>query len=303
MRTRLVVALAFGALGITAVACSSSSSSSTPTPPDNDVTSFCADWGTAVCQISSFCQFDATTCATNQTAVCQAFASAATMSGARTYNQPGGKACIDALNGAYGGSPSMISAATLATLQDTCNKAFTGAVATDSNCTSNYDCVSGDTCSPIPGGTASVCASTGSSKAVGDICAPGDTCQGDSYCAPVTNAEPKCTADPSTGGACSANVPCGAANYCAGGTCQAKLAQGAPNCTSNSDCATGYCDLYGPPSTTTACTTGLTFARGSIDCNGIAAGAPGMSVADAGVNQDSGGGGTEASTGGDAASE
>ena len=181
-----------------------------------------------------------------------------------------------------------------------------GTVATDGNCTSNYDCVSGDTCSPIPGGTASVCASAGSSKALGDICAPGDTCQGSSYCAPVTNAEPKCTADPATGGACSTNVPCGTGNYCAGGTCAAQLQEGADNCVSNSDCTTGYCDLYvGPaPANTTQCTTGLTFARGSIDCNGIAMGVP--TVADAGVNQDSGGGNeasTEAGSGGDAAGE
>jgi len=264
--------------------------------PDSSVTEFCTDWGTAVCQLSSFCQFDATSCATYQTTVCNQFATAATASGTRSYGQPGGLACINALKAAYGGNPSMISGTTLASLQDTCNKAFTGSVATDSNCTSNYDCVSGDTCSPIPGGTASVCASTGSAKNLGDICAPGDTCQGDSYCAPVMNAEPKCTADPTSGGACNANIPCGSGLYCANGTCASQLVQGALNCSSNSDCTTGYCDTY-PPA---ACTTGLTFARGSIDCNGIA----GMdqTPADAGVTQDSGSGG-ETSTGGDAAGE
>ncbi len=244
-----------------------------------------------MCQgLANICQFDATACATYQTTQCSAFASAATQSGHRTYSQPGGKACIDALNGAYGGNPSSISAATLASVLDTCNKAFTGTLATDSNCTSDYDCVSGDTCSPIPGGTTSVCASAGSSKAVGDICAPGDTCQGDSYCAPVPMKEPVCTADPTTGGACSASIPCGAANFCSNGTCQAKLTESA-NCSSNSDCSTGYCDLYAPA----GCATGLTFARGSDDCKGVAGIDQGQG-ADAGVTPDSGGGGPEASS-------
>jgi hypothetical protein len=302
MRTRLVVALAVGALGIVAVACSSSSSSSTPAPPDSTVSAFCGDWGTAVCQASGFCMFDATACATYQTTVCTQFASAATASGTRTYNQPGGKACIDALSAAYGGianNPSL-SAASVATLQDTCNKAFTGNVASDGNCTSNYDCASGQslTCSPIPGGTTSVCAS-GNSKALGAVCSAGDTCQGDSYCAPVNGKEPQCTADPAQGGACSASVPCGAADTCSSGTCQPKIAEGDP-CTQNSDCTTGFCDTYSPA----ACATALTFARGSYDCKGIAG--IDQTGADAGVNQDSGGGGTEASveaSSGDAAGE
>ncbi len=303
MRTRLVVALAVGALGIAAVACSSSSSTSTPTPPDNDVTSFCSDWGTAMCQgLVNICQFDATACATYQTTQCSTFASAATMSGTRTYNQPGGKACIDALKGAYGNNPSSISSATLASVQDTCNKAFTGTVQSDGKCTSTYDCDTSKmlTCSPIPGGTASVCAS-GNPKNVGDICSAGDTCQGDSYCqSQGTNAEPKCVADPTTGGACSASIPCGAANTCANGTCQAKLTVSA-TCSSNSDCSSGYCDLYAPA----GCATALTFARGSDDCKGVA-GIDQGGGADAGVTQDSGGGGMEASveaSSGDAAGE
>lgn len=295
MRTRLVIALTVGALGMVAAACSSSSSSTTPPPPDSTITEFCTDWGTAVCQLSSICQFDATTCATYQTTVCNQFATAAQASGTRQYSQPAGKACIDALTSAYGGGPSMLSASTLASLDDTCNQAFAGNVASDKPCTSNYDCATGLTCSPIPGGTTSVCAS-GSAKDAGAICSAGDMCQGDTYCAAVSGAEPQCTAEPTTGGACSATIPCGSADYCASdNTCQTKLPVGPANCTSNSDCATGYCDTY-PPA---ACVTGLTFARGSIDCNGIAG--LDQTGADAGV-QDSGGG-TEASTGGDAAGE
>ena len=220
-----------------------------------------------MCQgLVNICQFDATACATYQTTQCSMFASAATMSGTRTYNQPGGKACIDALNGAYGNNPSSISSATLASVQDTCNKAFTGTVASDGNCTSDYDCASGQglPVRPSPAGRTSVCAS-GNSKAVGGICAAGDTCQGDSYCAPVAMKEPQCTADPATGGACSASIPCGAANTCANGTCQAKLTESA-TCSQNSDCSSGYCDLYAPA----GCATALTFARGSDDCKGVA---------------------------------
>jgi hypothetical protein len=112
-----------------------------------------------------------------------------------------------------------------------------------------------------------VCASV-TAKAPGDICGdPGDQCQGDSYCAPKPMAAPLCVPTPAMGASCSASVPCGSSDRCENGTCQPRALSGEP-CSSNADCAASapYCDTY-PPA---ACTNGLTFARGSIDCNGIA---------------------------------
>jgi hypothetical protein len=270
-----------------AAACSSSSSGTTaPPPPDSTVAEFCSDWATAKCQLSTFCQFDATACATYQTTQCMSFASAATTSGFRQYSQPAGKACIDALTTAYGGNPSVISAATLAQLDTTCNAAFVGSVASDKPCTSDYDCTTGLTCSLIPGQSASVCGS-GSPVAAGGTCLATSQCPANYYCAPVTGANPQCTATPTTGGACSGAIPCGADDFCGpSGTCQAKATVG-QTCSSSSDCASSapYCDTF-PPA---ACTTGLTFARGSIDCNGIA----GMDTG----TPDAGGGGAETGAG------
>src|ERR1700683_2938757 len=104
MRTKLVVALTAGALGIAVVACSSS----TPAPPDQTVAQFCSDWANAYCQLSSECMFDTMTCSTLQTKQCNSFATAAMASGTRQYTQSGGAACISALNSAFGNSPSSV---------------------------------------------------------------------------------------------------------------------------------------------------------------------------------------------------
>jgi hypothetical protein len=291
MRNQLIAGLAAGALGLV-VACSSSSSQSTP--PDSDTAAFCTDWAKAVCQLSSICNFDPATCSAYQTGVCNDFVQQAQSSSARHYTQPGGKACIDALNSAYGGSPSRIDVGKLTSLEDTCNKAFTGNVASDSACTSDYDCQSGLRCSTIPGQNASVCAS-GNPKNAGDICSAGDTCATNTYCAPVTGAEPKCKPAATMGQPCSAQIPCDSMSYCGpSGTCQMKAAMGEA-CATNADCSTGYCDVY-PPA---ACTDGLTFARGAIDCNGVAGldrpDSGGPTVTDSGTGND--GGTTEAATG------
>jgi hypothetical protein len=231
--------------------------------------------------------------------VCNDFVQQAQSSPARHYAQGGGKTCIDALNSAYGNSPSKIDATTLASLQDTCNKAFTGNVGSDSACQSDYDCQPGLKCSVIPGQSASVCAS-GNPKNPGDICSAGDTCQNDTYCAPVMGAEPQCKPAAATGMPCSAQIPCASTDFCApSATCQTKVGVGQP-CTTSADCSAGaaYCDLY-PPA---VCTNGLTFARGSIDCNGIAGldrPDSGPTVGDSGSGND---GGTMEAASGDAPS-
>jgi hypothetical protein len=264
MRTRYVTALVTGGFATIAFACSLSSSP----PPDQSVSDFCADWAKAICQLSNGpCAFVETTCAAYQTTVCMQFVSSA-QSGTREYSQSNGKACIDALNGAYGNSPSSISASTLLAVNATCSKVVIGNQAVNQPCTGDNDCTGSLVCVPVVGQSGSVCASAVTPKDAGDFCAdPGDECQGDSYCAAQASGLPKCVPTPATNGPCSAAMPCGSADHCANGTCQARGGSGAP-CTSNDDCSTSaaYCDTY-PPA---ACTNGLTFARGSIDCNGIA---------------------------------
>jgi hypothetical protein len=213
------------------------------------------------------CNFDVTSCAAYQTGVCTTYVGTL-QGGTRQYNQANGAACIQALNGIYGGNPSTIGVTALLQQQATCARVVVGGQAIDQPCTIDTDCASGLVCAPaVFGGSSNVCATVMPIQ-LGDICgAPGDQCQGNSFCeAQGSGKAPLCVATPAVGGACSASIPCGAGDVCSGdaGVCEPASAAGA--CTTNAECATGYCDLN-PPA---ACTNGLSFARGSDDCNGIA---------------------------------
>jgi hypothetical protein len=263
MPTRLVAGLATVAIGMIVVACSVSG----PPPPDQNESEFCTDWASAICQLSNGpCYFMASTCEAYQNTVCMSFVSAAESS-TRQYNQPNGKACIDALKAAYGGSPSAISASTLADLNTTCEMAVIGDQQLNQPCSGDNDCATNLVCAPVVGTSGSLCVMGLTPKEAGDICAdPGDQCPADYYCAPQAGGSPTCIATPTTG-PCSAVVPCDSADTCVNGTCVPRGGAGA-TCSSNDDCTTTdpYCDLYPPAQ----CTQGLTFARGSADCNGTA---------------------------------
>jgi hypothetical protein len=284
MRTLLVSGFASAAVAVVAAACTLS----TPPPPDQTVSEFCSDWAKAICQLSNGpCDFVEATCATYQTGVCMNNVNA-TLSGTRQYSQPNGKACVDALNAAYGNSPSSISATTLFALNATCSKAVVGNEGSDMTCTDDTDCTGTLVCAPLSVGSAngSVCAAV-TLKDAGDICGdPGDECQGLSYCAPQPMAAPLCVPTPATGGSCSATIPCGTSDRCVNNVCQARQLSG-ETCTTNDDCdpSAPYCDTYAPA----ACTNVLTFARGSIDCNGIA----GLDQSDSGTGSTPSDGGSD----------
>jgi hypothetical protein len=276
MRIPSFLGLGMGAFGAIAIACTLS----TPPPPDQTVTEFCNDYAQALCQLATSCQFDATACTTFQTGQCMTNVGAQ-QGGTRAYSQQNGKQCIDLLNSKYGGNPTSISATDLASIQAICGKVVVGDVASNKPCTGDNDCANGLTCAPY--GTTMLCANV-TQKNLGDPCVdPGDQCQGDSYCAPQPGgAPPECVATPATGAACSAGITCGSSDHCVGGTCQARGDLSAP-CATNDDCSSSapYCDTY-PPA---ACTTGLTFGRGSADCRGIAGtNEPGATGDDGGGN-------------------
>jgi hypothetical protein len=264
MRTYFVTPLAVLGLGAIVVACSLSISP----PPDDNVTDFCNDWAKAKCQVGSGpCAFPEAPCAAYQTTQCMNFVSAA-QSGTREYKQSNGKACIDALNSAYGGGQTSISASTLLNVDAICGKVVVGSQALNQSCTGDNDCSGSLVCAPVVGQNQSVCVSAATPKDAGDFCAdPGDECQGDSYCAAQAGGAPQCVPTPPTNAPCSAATPCGSSDTCQNGICVARGGSGA-TCTSSADCASSapYCDTY-PPA---ACTTGITFGRGGYDCNGIA---------------------------------
>jgi hypothetical protein len=265
MRTRLSLCVAAGLVSIAMPSCNLTTSS----PPDQNITEFCADWAKAICQIGNGpCDFDAATCSTYQTGVCTSFVSGQ-QGGTRAYSQVNGAACIQALDDVYGGNPASIPVSSLLNVDTICGRVVVGDQQTDQTCTTDSDCATNLVCAPtVVGGTSEVCAPV-TTKQLGDICGdPGDQCEVDSYCAAQGAMQAAlCVATPATGAACSATIPCGSTDTCSGEIC---VAAGGPGttCSSNDQCASGYCDLY-PPASCATPTNGLTFARGSYDCNGI----------------------------------
>jgi len=261
MLNRLVSALAGGAFATIAVACSLT----TNPPPDQNESDFCDDWAKAYCQIGSVCNFDVATCSAYQTGVCTTYVNGL-LGGTRQYSQPNGHACIVALTGAYGGSPTSIQASILLQIQSTCSKVVAGNQGKGDSCTADNDCTGDLVCAKY-NATTSICAVT-TPKNAGDPCSdPGDQCQGDTYCA-TTMVPPICVATPPTGSACSTTIPCGSSDQCGDGdTCQPRGANGDP-CAANGDCVSGYCDPYPPAQ----CEDGLQFSgRGILyDCEGVA---------------------------------
>ena len=236
-------------------------------PPDQNETEFCADWAKAICQVGSGqCTFDVTTCAANQTNVCTAFVDSL-QGGTRQYSQPNGAACIGALNDTYSGNQPSIAAQVLLNTAAICSKVVAGNAGSDQPCTTDSDCTGNLICTPtVLGGSNSVCAAA-VSEALGDFCGgPGQQCAAGSFCqSQGPKAAPICVVGGPTGATCSATAPCVSSDTCGpDGTCQPQGTTGAA-CTTNSDCTSGYCDPYPPMQ----CTNGLTFARGSDDCNGI----------------------------------
>jgi hypothetical protein len=265
MRTPLVTAIAAGAIGALALACSSKP----PPDPYATVDEFCAAYAKAICQISSTCQFDATACQMFQSTACVQNAGRSTSSGSRQYKSSNVQPCIDALNSAYGNSATSVSAATLSDIDGKCQHVFAGGAGHGKACQTDFDCTqSGDICATAPG-VGSVCA-TPTPKNDGDYCAdPGDQCPSTDYCQPQGGTS-KCVAAVPMGQPCSASMPCDGNDRCLAGVCEV-LAQQGQVCSATSDCSAGLlCDTYtSAAAPEPACVTALTFARGSVDCLGI----------------------------------
>jgi hypothetical protein len=261
MRTRLIVGFAFAALGASMFACTTAAN------PFAEVGEYCTAYGKAVCQASSFCEFDPTACQAYQTGLCNQQATQAQASGTRQYNPANVQPCLDKLNAAYGGNTPSVSAAALASIDSTCSHVFVGTATEGSSCTSDDDCVAADEiCATAPNQPAQ-CAKP-SPKDLNAACAdPGDQCPSDAYCAATTS---KCTPAQITGQTCDDSTPCVTADHCLGAICQVLGGVG-QDCNTSADCDPSlFCDTYtSATAPTPVCVNGLTFARSSVDCLGI----------------------------------
>jgi len=262
MRTRLVIGFAVAALAASTFACT------TAPNPYAQVGEYCAGYAKAVCQVSSFCQFDPGACQTYQASQCNQQAEQAQASGTRQYNPANVQACLDQLNSTYAGQ--FISAASLASVDATCARVFLGTAIEGAVCTSTDDCaVEGDICATAPGIATETCAKP-TQKQIGDDCADrGDECPVDSYCAPQTGTS-VCVASQTLGQSCGSTVACVSADHCVAGVCQPLATMSGP-CNSDADCVPGlFCDLdTDAVIATPICVSGYGFSLGSDDCVGI----------------------------------
>jgi hypothetical protein len=306
MRTRLVVGLAFGALGVVVWGCSSSSGGSNPYP---DVGHFCAAVAAAECQESGNsgmpAAFDNCSASKSQQQECLSFRASECAKGSIIVPFPGSTSamsraftsgnvqpCIDAINNAFGpnnASSNGIQSISysqlfgMGNLVDICEAVFAGSAGDGKQCTTNYDCTQmGETCAQDPLGTDLVCA-TPTPKPVGMRCAdPGDQCT-NGYCQTPSSGAPTCVALLANGTTCTADGQCTSSSHCSGGVCAA-LAEINEPCGSNADCdssASLFCDAYhaGGP----VCVKSLVFDNGQDDCQGYLLGMGTASPADGGT--------------------
>jgi len=317
MRTRLVVGLAIGALGIVTVACSSSSSGSNNPYPD--VEHFCAAVAQAECGSASTgaisnCSLSGSSvlsdCVTFRTGECTKgnIVMPGPSFGNRTLTSGNVQPCIDAITSAFNGSngvsvityTDLYGSDGMSGIVGTCEQVFVGAAATGATCTSNYDCSSStDQCFADPAAPTKLTCDPPTPHSVGGPCRdPGDTCTG-GYCDTTTT--PTCVASLADGQKCTDSAQCQASSRCAGGACAPRGVAGSL-CATNDDCdATSQllCDVY--RSTGAVCAKSLLLGNTSADCTGYLEGqVPDASGSSSGSSSGGSSGSGSSSGGGDA---
>jgi hypothetical protein len=294
MRTRSFAGLALGAVVVLGWACTNKTG-----PAYTNQADFCTAKAKAICQVAQLCAVDQTACQTYQDEQCNVAAQQATATGTRFFDSGNAQACIDDLNGAYGNGASSVKYDKLAELDTKCARVFTGKLAQNAPCTSDYDCANNFICAlSAPDATTRICVPA-EAKKMNEYCNdPGSQCATDTYCTKQMPSNVwECTSAAMQGGACSDTVPCVSSLHCAGGICQPRQHAGG-SCTSDADCASDapYCDAAGG----NICTIGLTFATGAADCRAIAGMAPPGGSPDAGTGAGEGGAGGDGAAAEDA---
>src|SRR5262249_3421159 len=155
--------------------------------------------------------------------LCNNAATQATASGARKYTPSNVDACIGALHDAYSKPP--ITLSTIQSMNDKCDRIFSGAADKGQPCTANADCTNSRVCSPVvPGSTQSICADK-TAKNAGDFCSdPGSVCPADTYCAKQMSGAYQCSPAAQPGQSCSDTIPCVSSQRCKDGICQSRAA-------------------------------------------------------------------------------
>jgi hypothetical protein len=253
----------FAGVIVAVAACSSNSAPGDKYPAVGD---FCKAKAQAECQAANFCEVDQPTCVTARTQDCNTFTQALLAKG-RAYVPGNAPKCVDLATSTYATNSVKDPSTAFATLEDTCNRVFGGAVAKNAACSSDYDCTGSLICDK------GFCGEKTVVKNAGDGCAnPGEVCDVGLYC---TGTPARCTPKLVLNQPCSATAPCVESAYCSGGTCIARVPVGSAcaltnaaacaldpgtPCVTSDDCATSFCDAYNPSGA--KCGTVLTFSVG-----------------------------------------
>jgi len=224
-RNALLVALSFAPF-VAVVACSSDEA--TDKYPSAD--SFCSAKADTECQAAApVCAANIDTCKTTRTQSCNSAAGQAT-GGGRTYRPAQADKCINDTKTLY--ATKVVDLDKEKTVEDECQRVFTGSKNKGDACTQPYDCSGELVCDR------GHCAEK---KPVGlnDGCAnPGETCATGTYCQ-AQGGVSTCVARNAAGEICKDTAPCLETLRCVN-TCVDKVDSGGA-CDKNDDCKTGFC--------------------------------------------------------------
>lgn len=192
--------------------------------------SFCSAKAEQECNAAAaLCAATVDACKARRTTICQDAANAATASG-RTYRAGAAEKCINDTKDLY--ASKVIDLAKEKTVDETCERVFTGSKKQGEPCAAPYDCEGTLTCDKI--------CTTKTEKTKDQPCNnPGDTCATGTYCG-LRGDVKFCNAKNNVGDICNATTPCLETLRCVT-RCQEKVATGQP-CDTGEDCQSGFCN-------------------------------------------------------------
>lgn len=208
------------------VACSSDEA--TEKYPSSD--SFCTAKADEECKAAaSLCAATVDACKGRRVTSCQQAASAASSSG-RTYRPGSAEKCINETRDLY--AAKTIDLAKEKTVNETCERVFTGSKKQGEACAAPYECEGTLICDKV--------CTTATQKKKDEPCNnPGDTCETGTYCG-LRGDVKFCNAKNDVGDICDAKTPCLETLRCVT-RCQEKVAAGQP-CDTGDDCQTAFCN-------------------------------------------------------------
>lgn len=221
------------------------------------VAQFCEQKATRECAgVATNCSVPPATCKVARVAVCVEFVQAQEPVATRPFRPDRAPACLSATEATYRQSP--VTPAARRTMDDACQRVFSGMKAMAAPCESTFECDGDLICDRGVCATKRVVAADGFCANPGDVCPAGRAC--------IATAGTSACMVPSipAGAACDDETnPCATDLRCVEGMCAPKVQNGG-QCTRDADCTDDapYCDPYYQKT----CDTGFIPQRSSPEC-------------------------------------